>query len=220
VAIRSRNTKNFNDKFYPLYQALADWNVSAVVDGEIVVINEKGFPDFGALQTWRSEADGQLIYYLFDLLWLDGHNLMNLPLYERRSILQQIVPGNGPVRLSENFDVSGAELLELAEKMGLEGIVAKKADSKYQPGQRTKDWLKIKTVKQQEVVIGGYTRNENSSKLLSALLVGVFQDGDLVFNGPVGTGFTNEVQKEILKKLKPLETSKCPFNEVPDYNNP
>jgi bifunctional non-homologous end joining protein LigD len=220
VEIRSRNNKNFDDKFYPLYQALTDWNVSAVVDGEIVVINEKGFPDFGALQTWRSEADGQLVYYLFDLLWLDGYDLMSLPLAERRNILQHIVPASGPVRLSENFDVSGAELLALAEKMGLEGIVAKKADSKYQPGQRAKDWLKIKTVKQQEVVIGGYTRNENSSKLLSALLVGVFQDGELVFTGPVGTGFTNEAQKEILKKLKPLETGKCPFREVPDYNKP
>ncbi len=220
VDIRSRNNKKFNDKFYPLHRALVDWDVSAVVDGEIIVINEKGFPDFNALQTWRSEADGQLIYYVFDLLWFDGYDLMDVPLAGRRNILKQIMPASGPVRLSENFDVTGSELIALAEKMGLEGIIAKKADSLYHPGQRAKDWLKIKTIKQQEVVVGGYTRNENSSKLFSALLVGVFQGGTFVFTGPVGTGFTTQVQKDILKKLHPLVTSKCPFREVPDYNKP
>lgn len=220
VNIRSRNNKNFNEKFYPVHQALAAWNVSAVIDGEIIVVDKKGFPDFSALQTWRSEADGSLIYYVFDILWYDGYDLMNLPLAERRELLKEIIPSTGPVRLSEAFDISGMELIALAEKMGLEGIVAKKAKSAYQPGQRTKDWLKIKTVKEQEVVIGGYTRNENSSKLFSALLVGVFQDGEFVFTGPVGTGFTATAQKDILSKLKPLQTPKCPFRDVPDYNKP
>ncbi|HEX8041367.1 MAG TPA: DNA ligase D [Chryseosolibacter sp.] len=220
VDIRSRNNKLFNDKFYPIHQALMDWNVTAVVDGEIIVVDEKGYPDFNALQTWRSEADGQLIYYVFDLLWFDGYDLMDLPLATRRDILKQIIPTAGVLRFSENFDASGRELIAQAEKMRLEGIIAKKADSLYQPGQRTRDWLKIKTVKQQEVVIGGYTRNENSSKAFSALLVGVFQDGEFIFTGPVGTGFTAEAQKDILKKLRRLETSKCPFREVPDYNKP
>lgn len=220
IDIRSRNNKKFNEKFYPIRQALEDWNIRAVVDGEITVINKKGYPDFSALQTWRSEADGELVYYLFDLLWYDGYNLMNLPLSSRREILAKIVPGAGPIRVSESFDVSGSELMALAGKMGLEGIVAKREESIYQPGQRSKDWLKIKTIKQQEVVIGGYTRNENSSKLISALLVGLFQDEQLVFTGPVGTGFTMEMQKDLVKKLKALETKTCPFSEVPDYNKP
>lgn len=220
VNIRSRNNKNFNEKFYPIRQALADWKVSAVVDGEIIVMNEKGYPDFGALQTWRSEADGELVYYLFDLLWCDGYDLMQTPLIDRREVLKKIIPSSGPVRLSENFDVTGTELIALAAKMGLEGIVAKKKNSLYYAGQRTRDWLKVKAIKQQEVVIGGYTRNENSSKLFSALLMGVFDDGAFVFTGPVGTGFTTEGQKAILKKLKPLETPKCPFRETPDYNKP
>lgn len=220
VDIRSRNNKKFNEKFYPLRQALEAWNIRAVVDGEITVLNRQGYPDFGALQTWRSEADGELVYYLFDLLWYDGYDLLNVPLIQRRALLKQVIPAEGSLRLSESFDVSGSELVALAGKMGLEGIVAKKEKSFYQKGERSKDWLKIKTVKQQEVIIGGYTRNENSSKLFSALLVGLFQDGKLVFTGPVGTGFTASAQKEILKVLKPLETAQCPFREVPDYNKP
>ncbi|HEU5147560.1 MAG TPA: DNA ligase D, partial [Chryseosolibacter sp.] len=220
VDIRSRNNKKFNEKFYPLRAALESWNVRAVVDGEIIVMNEKGYPDFGALQTWRSEADGELIYYLFDLMWFDGYDLTAAPLRERRALLQAIVPDTGPIRISENFDISGKELMTLAGNMGLEGILAKKENSAYLSGQRTKDWLKIKTIKQQEVIIGGYTRNENSSKLFSALLMGIHRDGAFEFIGPVGTGFTAQMQKDILKKLKPLETSKCPFPEVPDYNKP
>lgn len=220
VDIRSRNNKKFNEKFYPLREALAAWNVRAVVDGEIIVLNEKGFPDFNALQTWRSEADGQLVYYLFDLLWCEGYDLMNVPLQHRRNVLRQIVPSGNAIRLSESFDVTGKDLLELAGEMGLEGILAKKGDSLYQPGQRNRDWLKIKTIKQQEVIIGGYTRNENSSKHFSALLLGMYEDGKFVFIGPVGTGFTNQLQKDILAKLEPLRISKCPFNEIPDYNKP
>ncbi|MDQ2656102.1 MAG: DNA ligase D, partial [Bacteroidota bacterium] len=220
VDIRSRNNKKFNEKFYPIREALERWNVRAVVDGEIVVINSKGFPDFSALQTWRSEADGELVYYLFDLLWYDGYDLMNVNLAGRRNILKQIIPVDSPVRLSESFDVTGAELIGIAGDMGLEGILAKKEQSVYQPGHRTRDWLKIKTVKQQEVVIAGYTRNESSSKAFSALLLGIYRNGKLEFVGPVGTGFTSQAQKDILEKLKPLETPKCPFATVPDYNKP
>jgi len=220
VDIRSRNNKKFNEKFYPLRTALEHWNVRAVVDGEIIVMNAKGYPDFNALQTWRSEADGDLVYYLFDLLWYDGVDLSGIPLHTRRELLKQIIPTRGPIRLSENFDIPGRELMTIAGNMGLEGIVAKKENSPYLTGQRSKDWLKIKTIRQQEVVIGGYTQNENSSKLFSALLVGVYRNDSFEFTGPVGTGFTAKMQREILQKLKPFETSKCPFSQVPDYNKP
>jgi bifunctional non-homologous end joining protein LigD len=220
VEIRSRNNKDFNKKFYPIFEALQNWPVNAIVDGEIIVVNEKGSPDFNALQEWRSEADGQLIYYLFDLIWLEGYDLTNVPLQDRRDLLQKITPKEGVIRLSENFTVTGTEFFSLAEKLGLEGIIAKKSSSLYTPDVRSKDWLKIKTVKQQEVVIAGYTRNENTSKKFSALLTGIYENKKLVFAGPVGTGFTTKVQEEILEKLKSLETSTCPFSEVPDYNKP
>jgi bifunctional non-homologous end joining protein LigD len=220
VDIRSRNNKPFNEKFYPVFNALKDWKVNAVVDGEIIVLNDKGMPDFGALQTWRSEADGELVYYVFDILWFDGFNLMSVALSDRKEILREIVPGEGIIRLSENFDINASDFFALAEKMGLEGIVAKKADSLYTPDVRSKEWLKIKTEKHQEAVIGGYTRNENSSRKISALLLGVYEGDEFVFIGPVGTGFTTQMQEDILNKLRPLETATCPFNEVPEYNKP
>src|SRR5688572_8801521 len=127
VDIRSRNNKSFNEKFYPVFDALKQWQINAVVDGEIIVMNDKGVPDFSDLQAWRSEADGHLAYYLFDILWLDGVNVMNLPLSERREILRSVVPVNDTIKLSENFDATGTEFFELASKMGIEGIMAKKA---------------------------------------------------------------------------------------------
>ena len=220
VELRSRNNKSFNQKFYPVYNLLKKWKINAVVDGEIIVVNEKGVPDFGDLQGWRSEADGQLAYYLFDILWLEGKNLMDLPLVERREMLRSIIPAEGMIKLSETFDASGSEFFALADKMGLEGIMAKRAASKYVPDQRGKEWLKIKTEKRQEAIIAGYTKNEGSSKQFSALLLGLFDEGEFKFIGPVGTGFTNKLQTELLQKLKPLETTKCPFKIIPDYNKP
>jgi bifunctional non-homologous end joining protein LigD len=219
--IRSRNNKSFNDKFYPIHNALQNWKVNAVVDGEIIVMNQKGAADFSDLQGWRSEADGHLAYYIFDILWLNGEDLTQKPLIERKEILRSVIPeGDSTLRLSENFDAEGKELFKLAEQFGLEGIIAKKEDGLYNPGIRSKEWLKIKTEKRQEAVIAGYTKNEGSSKKFSALLLGLYQNGEFVFIGPVGTGFSTKLQEELLKKMKPLQTTKCPFKIVPEYNKP
>lgn len=220
VDIRSRNNKSFNEKFYPLYDVLRSWKINAVVDGEIAVLNEKGIPDFSGLQSWRSEADGQLVYYLFDILWLNGKDLMRLPLLERRDILRSVMPEFNVIRLSDNFQETGAEFFHLADKLGLEGIIAKKSSSLYMPGARTKEWLKIKTQKFQEAIICGYTKNENTNKLFSALLLGWYYDGELQFIGLVGTGFNRKNQAEILQELKPLTTKTAPFGQVPEYNKP
>jgi bifunctional non-homologous end joining protein LigD len=218
VEIRSRNNKDFNDKFYPVFHALKNWEINAVVDGEILVLNDKGFPDFEALQTWRSEADGHLAFYTFDILWLEGYDLMNVPLKERKYLLKNIVPNDGLIKNSEIMEASGTEFFNLADQIGLEGIIAKKANSIYTPDQRSKEWLKIKTQKHQEAIIGGYTINENTSRQFSALLLGMFENGEFVSIGTVGTGFTSKMQTELLEKLKPLEISHCPFREIPEYN--
>ena len=225
VDIRSRNNKSFNEKFYPVYDALSKWSerekINAVIDGEIVVVNEEGMPDFSDLQLWRSEADGQLVFYLFDVLWLEGYNVMNLPLEARHQLLQAIIPAeNSIIKISEQFNTSGKDFFSLAEQLKLEGIFAKKSNSIYNPGNRSKDWLKIKTEKRQEFVIGGYTRNENTSKFFSALLVGLYENGEFHFVTPVGTGFNTNIQRDILQKLKPFETKTCPFIEEPEYNKP
>jgi bifunctional non-homologous end joining protein LigD len=221
VDIRSRNNKSFNDKYYPVLQAMKQWDVNAVVDGEIVVVNDKGFSDFTDLQNWRSEADGHLIYYAFDLLWLDGLNVMDLPLSERREMLRSIMPGDDSIiRLSNTVDAPGKELFAIADKMGIEGIIAKRSDGIYVPGARSKQWLKIKTEKRQEAIIGGYTKNEGTNKQFSALLLGMFEGNEFHHIGVVGTGFNNRVQTEILEKLKPYITKECPFAVEPEYNKP
>lgn len=221
VELRSRNNKSFNEKYYPVYQALQQWKVNAVVDGEIVVIDEEGYTDFSQLQEWRSEADGQLVYYLFDILWLNGKDVTSLPLMQRKKLLQQLMPVNNVVlRFSEGFVTDGADFFEQAKKLKLEGIMAKKTDSSYTPGIRTREWLKIKTSNRQEVVVGGYTKNEGSSKPFSSLLVGVYENGKLQYTGKIGTGFSLAQQQELMKKFASLEVKKSPFTVIPDVNKP
>jgi len=217
----SRNNKTFNEKFYPIHRILEKWDIDAVMDGEIIVLNDKGVSNFGDLQNWRSEADGDLVYYVFDLLWYAGKNLMGLPLNERQAILKEILPTNDDrVRLSKVFNASGVDFFNAAERMGLEGIIAKKADSTYSPDLRSKEWLKIKVHKRQEVIIAGYTKNEDTSKQFSSLLLGVYENGALQYVGKVGTGFSDKVQKEMMAQFKPLITDKSPFTIIPDVNKP
>jgi bifunctional non-homologous end joining protein LigD len=220
TALKSRNDKSFDQRFYPIFEALEEWEVKAVVDGEIVAVDDKGIANFNALQNWRSEADGQLLYYVFDILWLDGTNLMNLTLTERKAILQSIVPEEGLIRIGFSVTAKGTDFFEAARQMGLEGIIAKRSESTYTPDSRSKDWLKIKVQRRQEVVIGGYTKNEGSSKLFSSLLLGVYEQDKLQYVGKVGTGFKDKQQKELLEMFKPLVVKKSPFEITPDYNNP
>jgi len=221
VNLCSRNNKSFNEKYYPLTQRFREWNIDAVLDGEIVVVNDEGVPDFGNLQLWRSEADGHLFFYAFDILWLEGVSVMHLPIEERRQILKAIIPLNDPMlRTSESLKDSGQKAFEEARDLHLEGVMAKRSGSLYLPGQRSKDWLKIKTEKRQELIIGGYTINEGTNKLFSALLLGIMEEGKFQFVTPVGTGFNRKMQEEILKQLKPFESKECPFATVPEYNKP
>jgi bifunctional non-homologous end joining protein LigD len=221
VELKSRNDKSFNEKFYPVYDSLKEWNINAIVDGEVVVVTDKGNSHFGNLQNWRSEADGELVYYIFDIIWLEGKDLTNLTLLERREILKQIIPKeDNTIRLSELFQESGTDFYNAAKQNGLEGVIAKKADSIYEPGLRTDNWLKIKANKRQEMVIGGYTINDGTSKPFSALLVGVFEKGELIYTGKIGTGFSIKVQEEMMKLFKPLITKTIPFAEEPDVNKP
>lgn len=221
VDILSRNNKSFHQTYYPINEAFRNWHINAVLDGEIIVINKKGRADFAALQEWRSEADGELRYYLFDLLWLEGVDMTILPLSERREVLKELIPTNSePILFSADFNATGTVFFKQAQKLGLEGIMAKKKDSIYEPGKRTKNWLKIKTEKTQEAVIAGYTLNEGSNKLFSSLLLGIYENEELRYIGPVGTGFNKKMQEELMKAFKPLETKKCPFREVPEYNKP
>jgi bifunctional non-homologous end joining protein LigD len=221
VDIISRNSKSFQLTYYPINEAFKNWTINAVLDGEIIVINQQGRADFAALQEWRSEADGELRYYVFDLLWLEGMDMTTLPLTERREALKELIPVNSELIIySADFDTTGTTFFKQAQKIGLEGIMAKKKDSIYEPGKRTRNWLKIKTERTQEAVITGYTLNEGSNKLFSSLLLGIHENGELQYIGPVGTGFNRKMQEELMQAFKPLQTKRCPFKEIPEFNKP
>lgn len=221
VQLISRNNLPF-EKYYPINQGLASWKIDAVFDGELLVLNEKGVSDFGAMQNWRSEADGNLVFYIFDILWYEGKNLMGLPLQERQAVLQAILPtDNDHIRQSKVFNANGTEFFAAAEKIGLEGIIAKKADSVYTSDLRSKEWLKIKVQRRQEVIIAGFTKNEGTSKSFSALILGVYDaKGKIQFVGKVGTGFSDKLQKDMMAQFEPLITNHSPFDYEVDVDKP
>ena len=214
--IRSRNNLSFNKKFAAVHEALEQWPIDAVLDGEIVVLNDEGVPDFNGIQQWEKKQQGQLVYYVFDLLWLDGRNIMHEPLQLRRSLLKELVPDSGAIRFSDHIDEIGDAFFEIARKNNLEGIIAKKKDSTYIPDARSKSWLKIKVEERHEAIICGYTRKKTSDRLFSALLLGVYRKGKLEFLGQAGTGYSAASQKELMAKMKPLVTATRPFDEEPD----
>jgi bifunctional non-homologous end joining protein LigD len=221
VELFSRNNKSFNEKFYPIYDLLNEWKINAVLDGEILVLNNNGISNFGSLQNWRSEADGELVFYVFDILWYEGKNLMELPLYERQAVLNDILPTDDDrVRLGKVFKASGVDFFDAAERMGLEGIIAKKTNSTYVSDRRSKEWLKIKVHKRQEVIIAGFTKNADTSKPFSSLLLGVYEKGKLQYVGKVGTGFSDKLQKTMMEQFKPIIVDESPFESIPDVNKP
>jgi bifunctional non-homologous end joining protein LigD len=196
----------------------------AILDGEIVALDAEGKPSFGALQrrmhvgsestVRRLAKETPVTYIIFDLLWLDGHSLMELPYSERRARLAELELGDGGRWRVPDYVVGhGEQLLAATEQQGLEGVIAKRLDSKYEPGRRTPSWLKIKNVDRQEVVVGGWVPGDGKRRdRIGALLVGVRDDnGDLRHVGRVGTGFTEAELDRLAEKLRPLEREDSPF---------
>ena len=217
----SRNNLPF-DQFSPVNELLENWQLNAVLDGEIVALNDQGNANFSALQNWRNSKTAKLSYFVFDILWYDGKLLTGLPLYQRRQILKSVLPDNSElIRVSQSFEVNGIDFFESAKKMKLEGIIAKRADSVYNSDARSREWLKIKAKRRQEVVIAGFTKNEGTGKYFSALAIGVYdQKGVLRYIGKVGTGFNDTKQKEMMTQFKPLITAEGPFDIEPDVDEP
>jgi bifunctional non-homologous end joining protein LigD len=215
----SRNNISF-DQFHPIANALANWQADAIIDGEIVVLSADGKSDFSAIQNWQRRKDGQLVYHVFDILWYEGRDLRELPLIQRKAILEAVLPTGEFIKLSKAFAVNGIEFFQAAEKAGIEGIMAKKADSAYSAGDRSKEWLKVKVERRQEVVIGAFTRNAGTEKLFSALAIGVYEKGVLRYIGKVGTGWSEKKQQEMMARFEPLITDICPFDVEPDVDEP
>lgn len=220
VDLRSRNNNNFNAKFQPVFEALKEWNINAIVDGEIVVLNEEGRPDFGGIQNWNRHKKGELVFYVFDLIWLDGLDLTNEPLYKRREALKHLVPDKGIIRFSDHIDEIGTEFYEIAKRNNLEGIIAKQRNAPYLINTRTKTWLKIKIEQRHEAIICGFTKKHDSDRLFSSLVLGIYENDRLKFIGQSGTGWNAEMMNELMKKMKPLITKGCPFDEEPRLSSP
>ena len=151
----------------------------SVYDVLIVAVDQDGIPRFELLQRFQQKPQGTLLYYVFDLPYLDGKDLTGLPLLRRRELLKNVLPENEVIRFSGAVEGEGKQFFELASQRGLEGIVAKRKDSTYQPGRRSKSWLKIKSRMQQEAVIGGITEPSGSRKHFGALMLGVYDQGKL-----------------------------------------
>jgi bifunctional non-homologous end joining protein LigD len=185
-----------------------------VIDGEVCALDESGRASFSAMQ--QSKAGTPIVYYAFDVLEVEGRPLIDLPLVERRKRLEQLLDRrNRTVRLSEPFD-DGRALYEAASQQRLEGIMAKRLDSRYFPGRRTRDWLKLKTHGEQEFVIAGYTKGTGRrASSFGSLVLAYFRANELVYAGNVGTGFNSREIDKLLEKLRPLRRDTLPFRELP-----
>ena len=192
----------------------------AIVDGEVVALDDDGRPDFSLLQTKLGQPGvGGLIYQPFDLLYLDGRSLLEVALEDRKRLLKSVLRDHPRVRFAAHVEGEGVAFFEAARASRLEGMIAKLRRSHYEPGRRSNAWLKFKIRPEQELVIGGWTPGEGSARDLGALAVGYYEDGKLRFAGKVGAGFTAAGRKELLARLWPLVQDDPPFDPPPprDY---
>ncbi len=222
VRLISRNGKDWTSRFQHVADQLKNLSTQAVLDGEVVVLDDDGKSSFQALQqALKSKDKGRLVYFAFDLLWWKGQDLRGARLLDRKAALQQLLgaatdPGEGVLRFSDHIQGSGSEFFERVCEMQLEGVISKKGTSTYH-GTRNRDWLKIKCIRRQEFVIAGYTEPSGSRTGFGALLLGVYDDQDrLIYAGRVGTGFKEQTLKDVYAQLKRLELKTSSFDVGPD----
>jgi bifunctional non-homologous end joining protein LigD len=211
VNLYSRNGIDFSERFPAIYKALKKIKHDAVLDGEIVLLNEKDLPDFQKLQHYENHLNYPLLFYAFDLLKLNGKNTEKLALTDRKKLLKQLLKTNKIIRYCDHIEEDGIGFSEKAKEQGLEGIIAKKKDGAYAKGIRSKEWLKIKNVQSTEVVIAGYTEPQGGRSHFGALVLARKKGRSWQYAGHVGTGFPNALLTELKKKMKPLETDISPF---------
>ena len=209
----SRNRRPFNETFPEVARALAPLDRGTVLDGEIVALDDAGRPAFSALQSRKAQRTN-IHYYIFDILVYRGRSLLGVPLDERRRLLEAVAARlGGPVRLSETFTGSAADLIAAAGRLGLEGLIAKRKDSRYEPGRRSGAWMKYRINQGQELVIGGYIRGADG---FQSLLAGYYENAKLLFVGKIKNGFVPRVKREVAALFNGLETDRCPFANLPE----
>ncbi len=213
VRLLSRTERSMNADYPGVVEALeAEPHKDFVVDGEVVAFDRRGITSFSRLQR-RGREHVAIFFYVFDLLRLDGKDLRPLPLRDRKARLRSEFRFEGPVRFSPHRNEQGEKLFREACARGLEGLVAKRADSPYR-ATRSRDWLKLKCHAEQELVIGGFTDPQGSRTDFGALLVGHFEDGRLHYAGKVGTGFDHDTLRTLGERLRELARDEPPFVDV------
>jgi bifunctional non-homologous end joining protein LigD len=214
VHLRSRNDKDFNARYPAIVKALAPLQDETVIDGEVVALGPAGKPSFNLLQNHGSSG-APLHFFIFDLLVLKGRDVMGKSLAERRELLgKHIFPKmEEPIRYSPVLEAGLKDLIQSVKAQGLEGLVAKRRDSKYEPGRRSGAWLKMRVNQGQELVIGGYTP---SPKNFDALVIGYYEGPNLIYAARTRNGFTPASRADLFKKIKPLEIKECPFANLPE----
>jgi bifunctional non-homologous end joining protein LigD len=212
VTLYSRNGKIISGNYLEIAKAFEAVKGDAVIDGELVALDTNGVSHFQLLQNaLRKKA--KLQYCAFDLMFHNGEDLRGLPLLERKKRLRAILPRNNLIAFSRHRRTFGIKFFEEAGRQGLEGIMAKRADSRYVSGGRTTDWLKIKTSKRQEVIIAGFTAPKRTRPFFGALVLAVREKNDWRYIGHVGTGFSHKTLEELHGRLVKLKSAKSPFPE-------
>lgn len=215
----SRKGLSFSEDYPAVDAAVKSIKRSMVLDGEIVAFNDKGNPDFQLLQNARSNG-AQLLYYVFDILYLDGKSVEHLSTIERKALLKEVLPDGDVIRYCDHVVADGKALFKVMQKRGLEGMIAKKANGIYEEGKRSDDWLKVKHVITDEAVICGYTAPKGARKHFGALILGDYSSGKLEYIGHTGTGFNNKTLKELYETMQPLRMENSPFTERVSVNAP
>src|SRR6267142_6792994 len=218
VTVWSRNGKDWTEKFQNVVEAVKSLKVtSAMLDGEIVIVDAQGRSSFQKLQRAMGKATTTgFAYEVFDLIYLDGFSLTQTPLKDRKEILKNLVGSNshGVIRYSEHINGNGDEFFKHACEYGIEGIVSKLANLHYE-STRNRNWLKVKCAKQQEFVIAGYTPSSKNLPGFGSLVLGVYEKGKLVYSGRVGTGFTFKQRGDLKKQLEKISRATSPLVVVP-----
>ncbi len=220
VSLYSRNHISLNKKFPPIVESLGKFRFEAVLDGEIVVVDDKGHPDFQMMQNYQKSGSGHLLYYVFDLLYFQGHDLTNLSLLRRKELLKKVLPSSPKIKFSDHVSKEGVLFFNVVKEKGLEGIMAKHSQSAYRMGRRSRQWLKVKTRLTQEGVIAGFTEPRGGRKYFGSLVLGAYEGDELIYIGHSGGGFGSKNLKDIREKLDPLIRKECPFQVKPETNAP
>ncbi|MCF6402136.1 DNA ligase D [Chitinophaga filiformis] len=223
VELYSRNHLSFNKDYPKVVKALEGLKHDVVLDGEVVILKKDGTSDFQALQNYKNDASGNLVYVAFDMLQLDGQDLQALPLIQRKELLKDVVAqlGSKTVIYSEHVLDDSEKLYKTAQQKGWEGIIAKEAESLYAEGRRSMSWLKIKIVDEQEAIICGYTDPQGSRKKIGSLVLGIYDDNnELKYVGNCGGGLNGALINELYDKMQPYRQKTSPLKEKVKTNTP